>query len=116
MKAKTYTTLQGLFKASNNTQLRCNDIINGRIYIGNNTYISLTCKGYKQFVKLLSEYLYDSKSSQQYIYNELLEGSRDRNNYLQCFYLSKGAKGYYISNSLSGEAFEYCRRNFKKSL
>lgn len=60
-----------------------------------------------------ADYVFKSKTAKNILINRLLSGRGDLS-FLQCFYISKRAKGYRYSNSLSGEAFRYCLRMFCK--
>lgn len=112
---KTYKTLEGFLKSSTKGKvckyLRICDILNN-----NSIKFELQGKALNQFAELVSNYLYSGKTARLDIKNAIIRGCNDKNEYLQCFYLSNRNGKFYVSNSLSGEAFEYCRRKFYKTL
>lgn len=67
--------------------------------------------------KMVAEYLYSTKGRQNNIVKAILNNDGDYS-YLECFYLefSNTRNKAYISNSLSGEAFDFCRRKFYKTI
>jgi len=121
---KTYKTLEGFFKAATKDKtynsLRICDILNHNIFYDKKNYkpikFELKGKAIEQFADLVSKCLYTGKSARLEISNAIINGCNDKDEYLQCFYLDKHNDIFYISNSLSGEAFEYCRRKFYKTL
>lgn len=121
---KTYKTLDGFFKAATKNKgydmLRICDILNNNIFHDKNTYkpvkFELTGQAMEDFADLVSKYLYVGKSARLTIKDAIKNNCGDKEEYLQCFYLSKHKGKFYVSNSLSGEAFDYCKRKFYKTL
>lgn len=116
MKNKKYKTLNGLTKAAT-YQIRVSDILNGKMTV-NGKYCNVVLEGdaLQQFATMLGNYLYTTKERSDVVVNAVINRSYCDASFLQCFYLCKGSKKFYINNSLSGEAFNYCRRNFMKSI
>lgn len=116
MVTKKYKTLSGLIKAATH-QIRVYDILNGKMTL-NGKYCNVVLEGdaLTQLSELLGNYLYATKERANAVINAVINRSYCDASFLQCFYLCKGVNGFYISNSLSGEAFNYCRRGFMKSI
>lgn len=61
-----------------------------------------------------AEYLLSTKKRRDDLVEALMD-SRGDLSYFQCFYVNYNKKyGVYINNSLSGEAFEHCKRMYLK--
>lgn len=116
---RTFKTLQGLCKSCY-SQVTVENILSGRtaFKLGNSykyDTFRLADEALSEFAKLFSTYIYSTKEKQQQVYEAIMHGRGDYS-YFQCFYLYKSTGKLYISNSLSGEAFTYCRREFMKTI
>ena len=61
-----------------------------------------------------AEYLLSTKKRRDDLVEALMNERGDLG-YFQCFYVNYNKKcGVYINNSLSGEAFDYCKRMYLK--
>ena len=113
---KHYKTLNGFFRNAKSNQVTIKELFGNRAYLcGKHQSFRLSDEATKQVSLLISEYLYTSKSRQKELYNALIERNGDFS-FFQCFYLDKNKSGFHISNSLSGEAFDHCRRKFMQSI
>lgn len=116
MKTMKYKTLSGLVKAAK-YQIGVSDILNGKMTL-NDKYCNVILEGdaLTQIATMLGNYLYATKERADVVVNAVINRSFCDASFLQCFYLCKGVNGFYLGNSLSGEAFNYCRRGFMKSI
>lgn len=112
MKTLKYKTLQGLLKKT--PQITIMQLFSGRF--------NHTTKGGCNFkldedekrkaATLFARYIYKNEHRVKQIVEALMNGRGDLSLF-QCFYIEYSPKhGVYCSNSLSGEAFEYCRRAY----
>ena len=68
----------------------------------------------RQVAETFAEYLSSSKKRRADLVEALMNQRADLG-YFQCFYVNYDNKrGVYINNSLSGEAFDYCKRMYLK--
>ena len=68
----------------------------------------------RQVAEKFAEYLLSSKKRRSDLVDALINERGDLG-YFQCFYVNYDNKrGVYINNSLSGEAFDYCKRMYLK--
>ena len=68
----------------------------------------------RQVAEKFAEYLLSSKKRRSDLVDALMNERGDLA-YFQCFYVNYDNKrGVYINNSLSGEAFDYCKRMYLK--
>ena len=68
----------------------------------------------RQVAERFAEYLLSSKKRRSDLVDALMNERGDLG-YFQCFYVNYDNKrGVYINNSLSGEAFDYCKRMYLK--
>ena len=68
----------------------------------------------RQVAEKFTEYLLSSKKRRADLVDALMNERGDLG-YFQCFYVNYDNKrGVYINNSLSGEAFDYCKRMYLK--
>ena len=68
----------------------------------------------RQVAEKFAEYLLSSKKRRSDLVDALMNERGDLG-YFQCFYVNYDNKrGVYINNSLSGEAFDYCKRMYLK--
>ena len=114
---KTFKTLRGFKNFVGQHATPISTILNGEFYNYPKRYhVTLEGKALEQFATMLSGYLYMGKEQQAMIKHAVMEHHTDPHGYLQCFYLDYHHGEFWISNSLSGEAFEYCRRKFLKTI
>ena len=113
MKTKRFKTLKGFYNFVG-SQITIARLLNGEFYIYPNRYkVTLEGKALEQIADIIAKYLYNDKEKQVRIRKAVMNHQTDRDEYLQCFYLSQSRDGeFFISNSLSGDAFNYCRRKF----
>lgn len=116
---RTFKTLQGFYKSCY-SQVTVENILSGRTaFKSKSSYkydtFRLENEALSEFAKLFSTYIYSTKEKQQQVY-EAIVSKRGDYSFFQCFYLSQHNGKLCISNSLSGEAFNYCRRKFMKSI
>ena len=109
MKTLHYKTLKGLLKQTANTQVTAEQLFNKRIYIrGAWRNIELSEEAQNEACKLFANYCVKTKNRALDMAYRLKYGYGDFSLF-QGFYfeLSKNNE-VFISNSLSGEAFNYC--------
>lgn len=121
MKTKRFKTLKGFqqFVGCNwHNSIPVSKVLNEEFFIYPYRYrIILEGAAIVQFATMVAEYLYKDKEKQEKIRKAIIEHQSDRGEYLQSFYLSLHNDGeFYINNSLSGEAFNYCRRKFLQQI
>lgn len=109
MKTIKYKTLNGLL--SQTRQMTMEQFLNKRFHHKTKGWINFDLDGYIYDIvlELFSKYCFTTKKAQKQMFHNLVNNYGDPS-LLQCFYIDK--KGF--SNSLSGEAFDYCRRRFNK--
>ena len=110
-----YKTLRGLKKAYG-IQVRVCDFFDQerRIYKnGKNLRLQPTKELQEKVARAFAEQIYKKKSSKENFVASLTSGSSWLDwSLFQCFYVEQGKNGIHISNSLSGEAYNYCIRKF----
>ena len=110
-----YKTLRGLKKAYG-IQVRVCDFFDQerRIYKnGKNVRLQPTKELQEKVARAFAEQIYKKKSSKENFVASLTSGSSWLDwSLFQCFYVEQGKNGIHISNSLSGEAYNYCIRKF----
>ena len=110
-----YKTLRGLKKAYG-IQVRVSDFFDQerRIYKnGKNVRLQPTKGLQEKVARAFAEQIYKKKSSKENFVASLTSGSSWLDwSLFQCFYVEQGKNGIHISNSLSGEAYNYCIRKF----
>lgn len=109
-----YKTLRGLL-ANHAGQMTIENLFGlRRIYKSGCGWCSfeLSEDATKEAAELFANYLYNKGARQAEVAEGLARGWGDFSLF-QCFYISYSKKyGVYCSNSLSGEAFNYCRRKY----
>lgn len=107
MKTIKYKTLPGLL--SQTRQLTVEEFLNGRFNHKKKGWINfkLDSNEYKKTLKAFSEYCFSSKKAQNNLFYNLVNDNFD-SSFFQSFYIEKNC----FSNSLSGEGFNYCLRNY----
>lgn len=116
MKTYKYKTLDGfLNNCSKNISIY--RLFNGGPVVHDKTnkvaFFELSESAKLDAARSFADYVFKSKTAKNILINRLLSGCGDLSLF-QCFYISKRAKSYTFSNSLSGEAFRYCLRMFCK--
>lgn len=116
---RTFKTLRGFCKSCY-SQITVCGVMSGRAAFKSGTSykydtFKLSDEALKEFAKLFSEYIYSTKDRQQQIYDAIISKRGDYSSF-QCFYLSECNGSLHIDNSLSGESYNYCRREFMKSI
>ena len=113
-----YKTLRGLIKAYG-IQVRVCDFFDQerRIYKnGKNVRLQPTKELQEKVARAFAEQIYKKKSSKENFVASLTSGSSWLDwSLFQCFYVEQGKNGIHISNSLSGEAYNYCIRKFLRN-
>lgn len=114
MKTLHYKTLKGLLKQTANTQITAEQLFNKRLYIrGAWRNIELSEEALTEASNLFANYCVKTKSRANAM-AEALNARRGDLSLFQCFYISLHNGKIIISNSLSGEAFNYCVRTYLK--
>ena len=112
---KSYKTLRGLKKAYG-IQVRVCDFFDQerRIYKnGKNVRLQPTKELQEKVARAFAEQVYTWKGAKENFVAILMSGSSWLDwSLFQCFYVEQGKNGIRISNSLSGEAYNYCIRKF----
>ena len=110
-----YKTLRGLKKAYGH-QIRVSDFFDQerRIYKNEkNVRLQPTKELQEKVARAFAAQIYKKKSSKENFVASLTSGSSWLDwSLFQCFYVEQGENGIHISNSLSGEAYNYCIRKF----
>lgn len=109
METIKYKTLIGLLNQTK--QMTVEQFINGRFHHNTKGWINfkLDKEEKKKVLESFSKYCFSTKKAQKQMFYNLANNCGDASLF-QCFYIVK--RGF--SNSLSGEAFDYCRRRFNK--
>lgn len=114
MRTKNYKTLRGLLKQTQ--QLTIEQLFSGRFCHNTKGWINfrLDEKAKREAADKFAKYLLSNKQRQNDLISALLDGSGELD-YFQCFYIDYSKKyGVYCSNSLSGDAYNYCKRMYLK--
>lgn len=114
MKTLHYKTLKGLLKQT--SQMSIERLFTGRFYHNTQRYCNFTLaeSEKRKAAEKFAEYLISTKKRRSDLV-EALMNERGELDYFQCFYIDYSPKhGFYCSNSLSGEAFEHCKRMYLK--
>ena len=115
MKAIKYKTIKGLLSQSGQMTIE---------YFFRNMFYHMSRRKFcgfsiddsqkRQVAEKFAEYLLSSKKRRADLVDALMNERGDLG-YFQCFYVNYDNKhGVYINNSLSGEAFEHCKRMYLK--
>ena len=114
MRTKNYKTLRGLLKHTN--QMTIEQLFSGRFYHKTKGWCNFTLaeSEKREAAEKFAEYLLSTKKRRADLVEALMDG-RGNLDYFQCFYINYSPKyGVYCNNSLSGEAFDYCKRMYLK--
>ena len=110
-----YKTLRGLKKAYGG-QIEVREFFDRkRLVYRNGKVVRLqpTEQLQEKVARAFAEQVYTWKSAQENFVAILMSGSSWLDwSLFQCFYVEQGKNGIRISNSLSGEAYNYCIRKF----
>lgn len=115
MKTIKYKTIRGLLSQSGQMTIE---------YFFRNTFYHMSRREFcgfsiddsqkRQVAEKFAEYLLSSKKRRADLVDALMNERGDLG-YFQCFYINYDKKrGLYISNSLSGEALNHCKRVYLK--
>lgn len=109
MKTIKYKTLNGLL--SQTKQMTVEQFIDSRFHHKTKGWINfkLDEEEKKKVLESFSKYCFSTKKAQKQMFYNIVNNYGDTSLF-QCFYIDK--RGF--NNSLSGEAFDYCRRRFNK--
>lgn len=114
-----YKTLRGLLKAHRERNIEIRDFFdeNRTIYRnGKNVRLQPTKELQEKVAKAFGSQIYKRKSSIDNFASILTSGSSYLDwSLFQCFYVGLSRGEIRISNSLSGEAHDYCIRKFLRS-
>lgn len=104
-----YKTLIGLLNQTK--QMTMEQFLNKRFHHKTKGWINFDLDGYIYEIVLerFSKYCFATKKAQNKLFFNLINNYRDPSLF-QCFYIDKNG----FSNSLAGEAFDYCIRRFNK--
>lgn len=114
MKTLHYKTLKGLLKQTADTQVTAEQLFKKRLYIRRAwRNVELSENAHIEACKLFANYCVKNKNRALDMAYSLKCGYGDFSLF-QCFYFSLHKGDIIISNSLSGEAFNHCVRNYLK--
>ena len=110
-----YKTLRGLEKAYGG-QIRVSVFFDRKELVwknGKHVRLQPTKELQEKVARAFAEQVYTWKGAQENFVAILMSGSSWLDwSLFQCFYVEQGKNGIHISNSLSGEAYNYCIRKF----
>lgn len=110
-----YKTLRGLKKAYGG-QIEVREFFDRkRLVYKNGKFVRLqpTKELEEKVARAFAEQIYKKKSSKEKFVAILMSGNSCLDwSLFQCFYVEQRKNRIYISNSLSGEAYDYCIRKF----
>ena len=110
-----YKTLRGLKKAYGG-QIRVSVFFDRKELVwknGKHVRLQPTKELQEKVARAFAEQIYKKKSSKENFVASLTSGSSWLDwSLFQCFYVEQGKNGIHVSNSLSGEAYNYCIRKF----
>ena len=114
-----FKTAKGFIKSSY-LQVSIENIMSGRTtFCHNGSYkhenFKLSSDAIREIEKGFSEYLYSTKERANKVFDAFMQHRGDYS-FFQCFYVEWRGNSLRFSTSLSGEAFNYCRREFMKSI
>ena len=111
-----YKTLRGLEKAYGG-QIRVSVFFDRKEIVwknGKHVRLQPTEQLQEKVARAFAEQIYKKESSKEYFVARLMSGNSLLYDFslFQCFYVEQSKNGIHISNSLSGEAYDYCIRKF----
>ena len=113
---KSYKTLRGLLRQT--PQMTIEQLFSGKMCHKTKRWITfhLSDDAKRDAAEIFAEYLLSTKGRRSELAEALMDGRGDLSLF-QCFYIRYTPKyGIYCSNSLSGSAFNYCKRNYLKQI
>lgn len=117
IKTRTYKTMRGYLKATTHDYVDARTFFGGKHYCYNNdtSWYAVPSDELRAEVSAAFEKHHWTKSNPKRL-EALKSGYGADFSYLQCFYVTKKEKyNYCYGNSLSGDAYDYCKRMFTKS-
>lgn len=114
MKTLHYKTLKGLLEQTN--QMRIENLFRGRFCHKIHGFCNFTLSESekRKAAEKFAEYILSTKKRRADLVEALMNG-RGELDFFHCFYIDYSPKyGIYCSNSLSGEAFDHCKRMYLK--
>ena len=114
-----FKTAKGFLKSCY-SQVTIENIMSGRtMFCHNGRYkhenFKLSNDAICEIAKEFSVYLYSTKERANEVFNAFMHHRGDYSLF-QCFYIELSENSLRFSTSLSGESFNYCRREFLKSI
>jgi hypothetical protein len=112
MKTYKFNTLRGLLRAASG-QISAASVFSGRVYLSRGRGLSnivLSDRARLEAAQLFAAYLVRTPARADMV--AALTAGRGDLSLFQCFYFDLTPDGVHVSNSLSGEAFEYCKRRY----
>ena len=110
-----YKTLRGLKKAYG-SQIEVREFFDRKRLVyrnGKNVRLQPTKELQEKVARAFAEQVYTWKGAKENFVAILMSGSSRLDwSLFQCFYVEQRKNGIFISNSLSGEAYNYCIRKF----
>ena len=113
MKTYKFKTLRGLIRAASG-QISAASVFSGRCYLSRGrgwSNVVLSDRARLEAAQLFAAYLVKTPARRADMVEALTAGRGDLSLF-QCFYFDLTPDGVRVSNSLSGEAFEYCKREY----
>ena len=113
MRTYKFNTLRGLMRASSG-QLTAEAVFSGHVYLSRGRgwcNVVLSDRARLEAAEMFAAYCVTSKARRADMVEALAAGRGDFSLF-QCFYFVDYGRGVQISNSLSGEAFNYCVRQY----
>lgn len=113
MRTYKFKTLRGLVRSASG-QLTAENLFSGRVYLSNGRgwcNVVLSDRARLEAAEMFAAYCVASKSRRADMV-EALAGGRGDFSLFQCFYLVDYGHGLQFTNSLSGSAFEWCKREY----
>lgn len=117
MKTRVYKTMRGYLKASRLDYIEADKFFGGKCLCsdGDKLWYAVPSDELRAEVAVAFEKHHWSKSNAVRL-DALKDGCGADFSFLQCFYVTQKEKyNYCYGNSLSGDAYEYCKRMFTKS-
>lgn len=113
---RRFKTLKGFMKSTGKSIVEMDKVLDGRIWFKNGHKVEdfwLADSALKEVANLLADCW--SKGYRKRVVEKVMSKHGD-NSYLQCFHLETSKDGTFrVGNSLSGDAYDYCKRKWLKS-
>lgn len=113
MKTYKFKTLRGLLRAASD-QISAASVFSGRVYLSRGRglcNVVLSDRARLEAAQLFAAYLVRTPARRADMVAALTAGRGDLSLF-QCFYFVLTPSGVHVYNSLSGSAFEYCKRRY----